>query len=130
MRDEAIGSWVDVETLLKTRPPGTLLKVPRSWLDHPRAHGMRNGFSVPSGQFADYVKRLDETTSLEVAAYRGHYMARLHVVDLRRSPQRHAAQAMSGVVLGAVLGGVLGRTEHALAAGAAVGGVLWAALRR
>lgn len=130
MSDEAIGSWADVETILRTRPPGTLLKVPRAWLEHPRAHGMRTGFSVPSGQVADYCKRLDETTRFEVAAYRAHYMARLQVIDSRRSQQRQAAQAMSGVVLGAVLGGALGRTEHALVAGAAVGGVLWAAFRR
>lgn len=130
MRDEAIGSWADVETLLRTRPPGTLLKVPRSWLDHPSSHGMRTGFSMPSGQVADYVKRLDETTSLEVAAYRGHYMARLHVVDSLGTQQGRAGRAMGGVVLGAALGGTLGRSEQALVAGAAVGGVLWEAFRR
>lgn len=130
MKEDAIGSWADVETLLKSRPLGAVLRVPKSWLEHPRAHGMRLGVGIPAGQRVDYVKRLDESTRLEVEDYRQHYMARLNVVDSHRFSERHMSSTMSGVLVGAVLGGALGRTERALVAGAAVGGVLWSALRK
>ena len=119
-----IGSWSDVEALLKTRPAGTLLSVPKPWVEHPRAHGMSVGFGLPLGQVADYFKRLDDGTSLQVAAFERHYVARLEVSPPRGSTTRNDTTLLRGIALGAILGASLGRSEQSLMTGAAFGGIV------
>jgi hypothetical protein len=86
---------------------------------------MKVSLGLPAGQVADFVKRIDETTGLEVTAFQGHYIARLFEIEPGPNP-RAAARGPSpalgnGVALGALLGAALGRTERALVVGAALG---------
>lgn len=126
MKPARIGSWRDVEDLLRSRPPDTVLSVPRSWVEHPSAHGMKVSFGLPTGQIADYVKRLDESTGLEVTAFHRHYLARL--VATPPGPRNEGccrgAGLGNGVALGALLGAALGRSDRAVVVGAALGGLL------
>ena len=62
MTEPSIGSWSDVATLLRERPTGTLLRVPKGWLEHPKAFGMKACVGLPLGQTNDFWKRLDDTT--------------------------------------------------------------------
>jgi hypothetical protein len=131
MKPTRIGSWGDVEALLRDRPPDTVLTVPRSWVEHPSAHGMKASFGLPAGQLADYVKRLDETTGLEVAAFQRHYTARLVVTEAppRNEGSGHGGALGNGVALGALLGAALGRSDRAVVVGAALGCLLSAGAR-
>lgn len=126
MTPTRIGSWRDVEALLRDRPPDTVLTVPRSWVEHPTAHGMKVSFGLPTGQIADYVKRLDETTGLEVTAFQRHYLARLVVTALPPRNESCCRTRVLGnsVALGALLGAALGRSDRAVVVGAALGGLL------
>lgn len=124
MSEGRIGSWGDVATLLRDRPPGTLLKVPKSWVGHPSAFGMRTWFDLPAGQAADYSKRLDDVTRLEVATYQRHYVARIHVSEPPQPTVPRRTPRLSGIVVGAILGAALGRSEQALLTGAAVGAAI------
>ena len=76
-----IGCWADVEMLLRDRPAGVLLRVPRGWLEHPRAHGMKASAAWPAGQVIDYWKKLDDKLGLHVSAYHSFYMVRLQYID-------------------------------------------------
>ena len=124
MTSPAVGSWPEVEELLRTRPPGTMLRVPRRWLDHPRTFDMKASLALPVGQVADYWKRLDERTGIHVAAFKEHYLVQLQeaAAEARDSPRCDALGR--GAALGALLGAALGKTERAVVMGAALGGLV------
>jgi hypothetical protein len=133
MTNAAIGSWADVKQLLEGQPQGTLLRVPRGWLEHPKTFGMKSSASFPIGQTADYFKRIDEKTGLHVADFRSFYVARLHAIDEKLPVQRgcRAGDLASGAVaLGALIGASLGRSERATLVGAALAGTLLSSLIR
>lgn len=131
MTRAAIGSWLDVEQLLEARPPGTLLRVPRGWLEHPKTNGMKASAALPLGQRGDYFKRLDENTGLHVADFRDYFVVRrCEIVELTRPTGVCKAQALASgaVALGALIGMTLGRSERATLVSAALTGTLIASL--
>ncbi len=124
-----VGSWRDVEELLASRPRGTLLRLPRGWVDHPRTYDMRPAVALPAGQDSDWWKRLDERRGLHVTAKGHYYLARLE------SPRARVKEAglpqsvpslQASISLGALLGVVLGRSAPALVVGAALAGAVCA----
>lgn len=126
MKSSTIESWEDVERVLGEQPLGTLLRLPRGWLAHPTAHGMRSVASPPEGQLADYCKRLTAGGRLYVREFRNWYEVHREPPVATHGPTSEGgdqAIARNGVALGASMGGALGKTEAAFMVGALLGGL-------
>jgi len=127
----SIGSWDDVERLLGREERGSLLRVPRGWLPHPRVYGMRPTVGLPLGQVSDFIKSCD-SGRLRVERHPGHDLVWLEPPHRDRPARDGAAEApltdlARGIALGALVGAALGRSPAAVVAGAAAGALLSAA---
>lgn len=132
MRELAIKSWNDVETLLKHRPPETYLKLPRGWLSHPRTFGMKLGVGLPAGQSVEYFKPLEDGSKLRASAYESYYL-----VNLQRSEHLHTCVSELGrsviaqsIAIGAFVGASLGQKQAPMMVGALLGGFFSPFVRR
>jgi len=126
----ALHSWQDVVRALSHRPAGTILRVRKGILTHPRRAGMMASVGLPEGQSADWRKRLPGGRGLHVKVFGDHYEAHIDRVHPDVNPVEHLRQDApgvfvgSGVALGAAVGAAMGRSGASTAVGAALGGVL------
>jgi hypothetical protein len=130
MNTIALRTWLDVLHVLDRQPPGSILRIRKALLVHPRRAGMKVSIGLPEGQRSDYRKVISQGRGLHVKEFHAHYEAhidRVHpevnvVEHLRRDAP--GVYVGGGVALGATLGAALGRSEESAAVGAAIGGLL------
>lgn len=129
-----VGTWEDVECLVSSQPLGVVVRIPKRWLAHPTHHGLARIFGFSEGQVADYHKPLPDGGRLYVREFQQWY--EIHREEQfpyfalsPAPPPADPAHAMSGAAaLGALLGSMLGESPRAAVAGAAIGGLVAAAL--
>lgn len=129
------GSWADVEQALRDRPPGSVVRLPKGLLPHPRTYGLMPSFGIPQGQIGDWHKVGRDGWSIHVRDFGGFYEGQLtppavHLLQPATSLPPAAAVG-GGVAVGAAIGAAAGKTAGATLAGAAIGGlfgVLFAAI--
>lgn len=123
MSSPTVGSWSDVVELLRQRPAGTLLKLPRGWLEHPRVFEMTPTRGLPLGQRNDYWKRLDDQEGLQVTSFENYHVAQLQ--PLRPAEDERAERAGEPIhcasAMGVLIGALIGQDVPALVVGAALG---------
>ncbi len=130
MNTIALRTWQDVVLALSHRPAGTILRLRKGLLVHPRRAGMKPSVGLPEGQSADWRRRLAGGRGLHVKVFRDHYEAHIDRVHPDVNPVEHLRQDApgvfvgGGVALGAALGAAVGRWGSSTAVGAALGGVL------
>lgn len=125
-----VRSWAAVLTILNFYPSGTILRVTKQGLPHPKVFGMFWSVGMPEGQVADYRKVLPGGAGFHVKDFQTHYevhIDRVHpdinVIEHLRHDAPSAFVA-SSTALGALVGTALGRSGGAALAGAAVGGLV------
>lgn len=129
-----LNSWQDVVDLLGEHPWRTRVQVPKGHLPHPQAAGMTPSSGLPEGQVADYRYLLDGGIGLHVKDFGTHYEAHLDEVhpdvDVVEHLRQDAPHVYVGgaVALGAAVGGLLSKDWKGAVAGAAIAGLLGAAL--
>lgn len=121
-------TWPQVVQHLKSKPAGTLFRVEKYQVQHPRDGGLHLSFGLPVGQQADYRLSYPNCGGLHVRDYGTHYVAHLDRVNPACDPVGHVIQdtpsLAGGAALGALVGLLIGRSKEALIAGAALGAVL------
>lgn len=125
MTEPAIATWSDVEALLAAAAPGAVMRVPRGWLPHPRAEGLRPAVGLPLGQEADFV-RPSAGARLHVERHRRH-----DLVWLEASPSTvpaaavtpPASRARRAAAVGALAGAFLTRSPAGALAAALLAGL-------
>jgi hypothetical protein len=121
-------TWAQVAAQLKDRPRGTLLRVEKHMVQHPRDGGLRLSVGLPVGQQADWRATYPDCGGLHVRDFGSHYVAHLDRVNPTCDPVGHVVQdtphLAGGIAVGALVGLLLSRSKEGLVAGAALGGLL------
>lgn len=120
--------WTGVAAILRTQPPGSIVRLPPSRVEHPRDGGMTFAMGFPMGQRADYRLDLGEGQELVVSEFVHGFEARLErrptAADfeaiLRDSP---GTSVVGLIAAGALVGLALGRSKESALAGATIGGL-------
>jgi hypothetical protein len=132
MTTPAISSWGDVIIVLCGQPTGSIVRVPKGPLPHPKVFGMEVSLGFPVGQMADYRKRLEGGAGFHIRDFGTHYEAHMDAVhpsvDFLEHLRKDAPGTFvsGGAALGALLGTAIGRSQNAALLGAAVGAVVGA----
>lgn len=121
-------SWAQVALYLQQQPPGTLVRLHASQVEHPLDAGMSQSLGMPTGQRADYRLDVSDDWRLAVLDFGIHYDAWLESIvkrsalenALRESP---GSTVMGATALGALLGLAVGRSERSALTGAVIGGL-------
>ena len=107
-------NWDDVVSILQDEPAGSVIRLRKGLLPHPRTHGLARSAGLPLGQVADYRLELIDGSGLHVRDFGRHYEAHIdqaHPGGVEAEhPRRDAPAAFvaGGVALGATIGGALG----------------------
>jgi hypothetical protein len=120
--------WTGVSAILRTQPPGSIVRLPPSRVEHPRDGGMMFAIGFPMGQRAEYRLDLGEGQELVVSEFVHGFEARLErrptAADfeaiLRDSP---GTSVVGLIAAGALVGLALGRSKESALAGATIGGL-------
>jgi hypothetical protein len=125
-------TWEEVARSLGDEQPGTVLRVPKHLVEHPRAGGLMPSTGLPLGQSADFRLRYQDCRGLHIRDFGTYYEAHLDQVHPDCGLVDHLRQdapgtyVAVGTALGALAGLLLGKKPAAIFAGAAVGGLLTA----
>lgn len=119
--------WSEVAAHLANQPAGSVLRLPRARVDHPRDGGLSLALAARWGQRADYRRDLGDGRDLVVAELAEHYEASLALrpqfADFERVLAETPGSAVAGLVAaGALLGLALGRSNESAVVGALIGG--------
>jgi hypothetical protein len=123
-------TWVSVSAFLRRYALGTVLRVPKGLLPHPKTFGMTESVGLPEGQAADYRKVLPGGRGFHVRDFVTHYEAHLDAVHPAVNLHEHlrvdapGTYVAGGAALGALLGSAMGKSKDSALVGAAVGGLL------
>lgn len=133
-------SWDHVLQHLSRRAYGTVVRIPRRRLPHPRTTNMVRSAGLWKGQAEDWRFRLRDCTGFHVHVYTNHYEAHLDRVHPECDLVEHlrhdapgayvATTTVGGGGIGAGLGALIGGKEGAVVGGlfgALVGGLFGAA---
>jgi len=131
-------TWREVISALSAEPKGAVARVPKGFLPHPSAAGMKESIGLPVGQTADFRLLLASGAGFHVQDHGTHYEAHIDEVHPDVDPFEHVRKDAPGTfivgsaALGAMVGGAIGRKgEFALVGAAlgALGGLLLAAVQ-
>lgn len=120
--------WTGVAALLRVQPPGSIVRLPPSRVEHPRDGGMTIAVGVPMGQRADYRLAFGGGQELVVLDFVHGFEARLErrptaadfEATLRNNP---GTSVVALIAAGALVGLALGRSKESALAGATIGGL-------
>jgi hypothetical protein len=119
-----------VVMFLAKNPAGSVLRLPKGILPHPRAFGMTTSVGLPEGQRADYRKQLASGAGFHVKDFGAHYEAHLDRVHPDVNLVEHlrvdapGTFVAGGAALGALAGLALGGSKDDVLVGAVLGGFL------
>jgi hypothetical protein len=122
--------WPDVVLFLARNPAGSVLRLLKGVLPHPKTFGMTTSIGLPEGQRADYRKRLASGAGFHVKDFGAHYEAHLDRVHPDLNLVEHlrvdapGTFIAGGAALGALAGLALGGSKDNVLVGAALGGLL------
>jgi hypothetical protein len=125
--------WRDLLPWIKQHAAGTVLRLEKWQVEHPRDGGLRPSVGLPMGQQSDFRLRLADCSGLHVRDFGTHYEAHIDQVDPDCDPVDHLVKdapdvAISGAAaLGALLGTALGRSKEAALVGGLLGALVGAA---
>lgn len=125
-----VSAWADVIMFLAKNPVGSVLRLPKGILPHPKTFGMTTSVGLPEGQRADYRKQLARGAGFHVKDFGTHYEAHLDRVHPDVNLVEHlrvdapGTFVAGGAALGALAGLALGGSKDDVLVGAALGGLL------
>ena len=125
-----IRSWQDVVLTLLNQPTGSVIRVRKGLLPHPRTDGMSLSLGLPQGQSSDYRRVLRDGSGFHVRDFGRHYEAHIDQVHPEVNLYEHMRRdapgtfVASGVALGAAIGGALGKDSGSAVVGGLIGGLL------
>lgn len=128
MRDPRVFTWSAIANHLATQPHGSVVRVEKYQVEHPRDAGMRPSLGLPVGQCTDWRYKFPSCGGLHVRDFGTFYSAHLDRVNPECDPVGHVMsdtpQIAGGLALGALIGLALGNSKEAALVGAMFGGLL------
>lgn len=113
-------SWQSVEGWLRAQPEGTMLRIPKSQIQHPVDGGAQRTIGLPVGQSADY-----RWADLFVQEFPHCYEAHVGKADAgaiaRPVDDERQSLVDSSIAIGALLGALIGGSRASTEVGAGLG---------
>lgn len=131
MNPQGMSTWKQVSHQLSSQPRGTILRIEKWRVQHPRDGGMRTSVGLAVGQLMDWRYVQPNCNGLHIREFATYYTAHLDTVNPNCDAAGHVTndvpQLVGGAALGALIGLLLGGSKEAAMVGAALGALAGAA---